>query len=102
MKIKKGDTVIIITGKDRGRQGTVQEVDVHRNKITVEAVNIVKKHMKAQGMRAAEIIEKEQPLFVSNVMLICPHCTSPTRTSRFSLGDGSKARKCKKCEEVIE
>ena len=102
MKIKKGDTVLVITGKDRGRQGTVQEVDVDANRVTVEAVNIVKRHMKAQGMRAAEIIEKEQPLYASNVMLLCPHCTSPTRTSHFSLGDGSKARKCKKCEEIIE
>ena len=102
MKIKKGDTVLVITGKDRGRQGTVQEVDVDANRVTVEAVNIVKRHMKAQGMRAAEIIEKEQPLYASNVMLLCPHCTSPTRTSQFSLGDGSKARKCKKCGEIIE
>ena len=104
MKIKKGDTVLVITGKDRGRQGAVQEVDVSANKVTVESINIVKRHMKAQGKRAAEIIEKEQPFYASNVMLICPHCTSPVRTTQISLGDGSKARKCKKqgCEEIIE
>ena len=60
MKIKKGDTVLVITGKDRGRQGAVQEVDVSANKVTVESINIVKRHMKAQGMRAAEIIEKDR------------------------------------------
>ena len=104
MRIKKGDTVLVIAGKDRGRQGAVQEVDVGANKVTVESINIVKRHMKAQGMRAAEIIEKEQPLCASNVMLVCPHCTSPVRTIRFPLGDGGKARKCKKkgCEEIIE
>ena len=102
MKIKKGDTVLVITGKDRGRQGEVQEVDVSANKVTVESINNVKRHMKAQGMRAAEIIEKEQPFYASNVMLICRHCTSPVRTIQISLGDGSKARKCKKCEEIIE
>ena len=102
MNIRKGDTVLVIKGKDRGKRGIIQDVHRDRNKITVETINIVKKHMKAQGMRSAEIIEKEQPLYVSNVMLICTHCTSPTRTSKLSLGDGSKARQCKKCKEVIE
>ena len=61
MKIKKGDTVLVITGKDRGRQGAVQEVDVSANKVTVESINIVKRHMKAQGLSLIHISEPTRP-----------------------------------------
>ena len=102
MKIKKDDTVLITKGRDRGQQGQVQKVLQHKERIIVEGVNLVKRHMRAQGMRAAEIIEKEMPLPASNVMLICTHCLAPTRVEGRVLGDGTKARVCKRCEEVIE
>lgn len=102
MKIKKNDNVLVIKGKDKGRQGPVQTVYPSSAKVLVEGINIVKRHRKAQGMAAAEIIEKELPVTVANVMLICPHCQKPVKVSNSTLGDGSKARICKVCEEVIE
>ena len=63
---------------------------------------MVKRHMRAQGMRAAEIIEKEMSVSVDNVMLICTHCQAATKVGVKTLGDGSRARVCKKCQEVIE
>ena len=102
MKIKKGDTVLVITGKDRGKQGTVQQTINSKRKVVVEGVGMVKRHMKAQGMRAAEIIEKEMSMPIENVRLICTHCQAATRVRVETLGDGSRARVCKKCQEVIE
>lgn len=102
MRIKKEDQVLITKGRDRGKQGVVQQVDIKKERVLVDGVNIVKRHMKAQGMRAAEIIEKEASVPVSNVALVCPHCLKPARVSKNTLGDGSKGRLCKKCQEVIE
>ena len=102
MKIKKNDNVLVIKGKDKGRQGEVQRVIPGTQKVLVEGINIVKRHRKAQGMSAAEIVEKELPVSVSNVMLVCTHCQKPSKTSARIMGDGSKARICKNCEEVIE
>ena len=102
MKIRKNDTVLITKGKDRGKQGVVQKALLDEDKVIVEGVNLVKRHTKAQGMSGSDIIEKEMPLSVSNVMLICPHCLATTKVAFKELGDGSKGRICKKCPEVIE
>ena len=102
MRIRKNDTVLVTKGKDRGKQGVVQRTFKDKDKVVVEGINIVKRHTKAQGMSGADIIEKEMPLSVSNVMLICPHCLAPTKIAFKELGDGSKGRVCKKCPEVIE
>ncbi|MFL2756704.1 MAG: 50S ribosomal protein L24 [Dehalococcoidia bacterium] len=102
MRIRKNDTVLVTKGKDRGKQGVVQRTFKDQDKVVVEGINIVKRHTKAQGMSGADIIEKEMPLSVSNVMLICPHCLAPTKIAFKELGDGSKGRVCKKCPEVIE
>jgi large subunit ribosomal protein L24 len=102
MKIKKNDNVIILKGRDRGKQGVVQQVLRDKQKVIVDGVNVVKRHMKAQGMRGAEIIEKEMPLPAANVMLVCTHCQVPTKVSTRVLGDSTRARVCKKCQEVIE
>ena len=102
MRLRKSDSVLVIKGRDRGKQGTVQQVIASKNKVLVEGVNVVKRHMKAQGMRGAEIIEKEMPVPAANVMLICTHCQGPTRIASRVLGDNTKARICKKCQEVIE
>jgi|TARA_B110000263_G_C15132486_1_gene429518 large subunit ribosomal protein L24 len=102
MKIRKNDTVLVIKGKDRGKQGVVQKAFLNEKKVLVEGLNMIKKHSKAQANRAAGIIEKEMPLPVANVMLICPHCLAPTKVGSKELGDGTKGRMCKKCPEVIE
>ena len=102
MKIKKNDNVIVLKGRDRGKQGVVQQVILDKEKVIVDGVNVVKRHMKAQGMRGAEIIEKEMPVPVGNVMLVCTHCQAPVKTATRILGDRTRARVCKKCQEVIE
>ena len=102
MRIKKSDLVLGTKGKDRGKQGTVQQTIASKRRVVVEGVGMVKRHMRAQGMRAAEIIEKEMSVSVDNVMLICTHCQAATKVGVKTLGDGSRARVCKKCQEVIE
>ena len=102
MRIKKSDLVLVTKGKDRGKQGTVQQIIASKRRVVVEGVGMVKRHMRAQGMRAAEIIEKEMSVSVDNVMLICTHCQAATKVGVKTLGDGSRARVCKKCQEVIE
>src|SRR5437870_8494130 len=80
MNIKKGDTVLIITGKDRGKQGMVSRAMPQANKVIVEGLNIVKKHTRPRGQtRQGGVIDKAMPIHVSNTMLICSECGKPTR-----------------------
>src|SRR5579883_1674466 len=108
MNIKKGDTVLIITGKDRGKEGTVSRALPQVSKVIVEGLNIVKKHVRPQGqMQQGGIIEKAMPIHVSNVMLKCTECGQPTRVGhiRRPMGADKKLRPvriCKKCHKVIE
>jgi len=108
MKIKKGDTVLIITGKDKGKRGTVSRAMPQDNKVIVEGLNIVKKHVRPQGQtRQGGVIEKAMPIQVSNTMLICTECGEPTRVGhdRRPMGTDQKLRPvrvCKKCQKVIE
>jgi large subunit ribosomal protein L24 len=106
MKVKKGDTVLIIAGKDRGKTGKVIEALPKVNKIVVEGVNIRKKHMRPR--RAGEkgqIIEIFAPLDVSNAKLICPKCSKATRVGYKVIQTQNKRRKvrvCKKCLKEID
>src|SRR6184192_1693668 len=108
MNIKKGDTVLIITGKDKGKEGVVSRALPQDNKVIVEGLNVVKKHVRPQGQtRQGGIIEKAMPLQVSNTMLICTECGKPTRVAhdRRPMGTDQKLRSvrvCKKCQKVIE
>lgn len=108
MNIKKGDTVIILTGKDRLKEGTVSRAMPQASKVIVEGLNIVKKHIRPQGQtRQGGVIEKAMPIHVSNVMLKCTECGQATRVARERrpLGDDKKLRPvrvCKKCHKVIE
>jgi large subunit ribosomal protein L24 len=108
LNIKKGDTVLIIAGKDRGKQGVVSRALPQVNKVIVEGLNIAKKHIRPQGQtRQGGIIEKAMPLQVSNTMLICTECGKPTRVAheRRPMGSDQKLRSvrvCKKCQKVIE
>ncbi|GAC1458628.1 MAG: 50S ribosomal protein L24 [Ktedonobacteraceae bacterium] len=107
LNVKKGDTVLIITGKDRGKEGTISRAMPQANKVIVEGLNVVKKHIRPQGQtRQGGVIEKAMPIHVSNVMLKCTECNQPTRVAhdRRPLGTDQKVRSvrvCKKCGKVI-
>ena len=103
MRFRANDTVLVIKGRDRGKQGQIQRVLPKQRKVLVDGINIVKRHTKASGLvRQAGIIQKELPIHAANVMLICTHCNQPSRIGSTTLGDGSKARVCNNCKEVIE
>lgn len=97
MKIRKGDNVQIISGKDRGKTGIVEKVFASENKVLISGINIVKKHVKKRSEREpGGIIEKAMPIDASNVMLLCPKCGLRTRIEYKGTGKG-KTRVCKKC-----
>ena len=103
MKIRKNDTVLVIAGKDRGKKGKVRFAYPKDGRLLVEGVNFVKKHARATGQaRQADIIEREAPIRVSNVMLLCSRCNRPTRVGLHYLEDGRKVRICRSCQEVID
>lgn len=102
MKIKKGDTVKILYGKDAGKQGRVIVLDHNRRKIVVDGINVFKKHVKSDGRnKRSEILTIVKPLDVSKVILICNNCGKPTRVGIRREGDKVE-RVCKKCKKVIE
>src|ERR671925_789021 len=101
VKIRKGDHVRVMTGKDRGKEGRVLTVSPRDNRVIVEGVNIVKRHLKLRAARGRSgqeggIISKEAPLDLSNVQIVCPSC-GPTRVGYESSADGVKSRVCRKC-----
>lgn len=102
MNIKKNDTVIVLSGKDKGKTGKVLVTMPAEGKVIVEGINMATRHQRAtkQGMQSG-IIRKETPLYVSKVMRVCPKCNKPTRAAYKILADGSKNRVCKKCGETI-
>ena len=101
--LKKDDQVEVIAGKDKGRVGKVLRVLVDKDKAIVERINMIKRHTKATEMnQQGQIVEKEAPIHVSNLQLICPECTKTGRISKKQLEDGSKVRCCKSCGESIE
>ncbi len=103
MKIRKNDTVLVISGKDKGKKAKVRFADPEEGKITVEGVNMIKRHSRAsKGARQGGVIEREAPLRISNVMLICNKCEKPARVGRQILDDGKKVRVCRACNEVID
>ena len=100
-KIKKGDTVKVITGKDKGKEGKV--IAVKDGKVIVEGVNTVTKHTKpSQANPQGGIVHQEAPIYACKVMHICNKCGKPTRLGHKVLADGNKARVCKNCLEVFE
>jgi len=102
-KIKRDDTVIVISGKDKGKKSKVLRVIPKDKKVIVDNVNVVKKHQRpTQKMREGGIIEQPSPIDISNVMLVCPNCDQKTRVGFKFLEDGSKVRYCKKCGEIVE
>ena len=103
MRIRKNDTVLVVTGKDKGKKGKVRFAYPDKQRVLVEGVNFIKKHTKAKGqVRQAGIIEREAPIQVSNVMLLCSRCNKPTRIGYRFLEDGRKVRICRACGEVMD
>jgi len=103
LRIKKGDTVLVLSGKDKNKKGRILVVMPKKEKVIVEGVNIIKKHQKpSRKYPQGGIIEKEHPIHISKVLLICPKCDKPTRIGARFLEDGRKLRICKKCGEVID
>ena len=104
MKIKKGDTVQVISGNDRGVRGAVHSVQPAEGRLVVSGVHVVKKHQRRTGDVRTQfgIIELEAPIRISNVALVCPHCDLPTRVGYRLLPDGTKARVCRKCGEAVD
>lgn len=102
-KIRRDDQVVVIAGKERGKTGKVTGVLPGKEAVLVESLNMVKRHQKpSQKYRHGGIVEKEAPIAISNVMLICEKCKGPVRVGRKRLGTGKLARYCKKCGEVLD
>ena len=97
--VKKNDTVVVLAGKDRGKQGKVLRVNPAKGTAIVERVNLGKKHTRANPQRNIQggILEREAPIRLSNLQVVCPSCNEPTRTGSHRTAEGSK-RYCKKCE----
>ena len=103
MKIRKDDTVVVVTGKDRGRKGKVRFAYPEDGRLLVEGVNFIKRHTRARGqVKQAGIIEREAPIHISNVRLLCSKCNHPTHIGSRFLEDGKKVRFCRSCGEVID
>jgi len=103
MHIKKGDNVLVISGDYRGKDGKVLKIFSKSGRVIIEGVNFVKKHYRARKSgQQSRMIEKEAPVHVSSVALLCPKCGKKTRVGKLKLQDGRTARACKKCNEMIE
>ena len=103
LSIRKGDKVKVIAGKDKGKESRVLKVQPHNSRLVVEHVNMVKKAQRpTQRNPKGGLLEIEGTIHVSNVMLLCPSCSQPTRVGRRRADDGSKIRVCKKCGNDID
>ena len=103
MKIRKDDTVVVIAGKDKGKKGKVRYAYPKDNRLLIEGVNFIKRHARATGQaRQAGIIEREEPIHTSDVMLVCSKCNRPVKVGSRYLTDGKKVRFCRSCNEVID
>lgn len=101
--VKKGDTVIVLNGKDANKKGKVLAVYPDASRVLVEGVNMSTKHRRARTQtQQSGIIHQESPIHSSKVMLVCPRCGKPTRVGKKVLENGEKNRVCKKCDEIID
>jgi large subunit ribosomal protein L24 len=103
LHVRTGDTVQVIAGKDRGKRGKVLRVLTKTGRVVVEGVNVAKKHVRpSPKVLQGGIVDQENPIAASNVMLVCRACHEPTRTGTAVLEDGRRVRRCKKCGEIID
>jgi large subunit ribosomal protein L24 len=102
-RIRKGDTVVVISGRERGKTGKVLSVDLGAGKVVVEKLNVIKRHTKPnQKAKQGGILEREAPLQISNVMYLCPVTQKPTRVGIRMLDDGRRVRFSKRSNETLE
>lgn len=100
--VKTGDTVVVLSGKERGKKGKVMAVSPKEGKVIVEKINMVSKHMKPRRMgETGGIVKAEGAMYASKVQIVCPRCGKPTRVGHKVLQDGTKERICKKCGESL-
>lgn len=102
ISLKKGDNVVITTGKDQGKRGKIIQIVSNRQKVLVEKVNIVKRHLRQDAQGGGGIMEKESPIHVSNVSYLCQKCDAPVKINKKILDNGKKVRACAKCGEIID
>ena len=102
--IRKNDSVIVISGRDRGKRGRVLRVLPEKRRVIVEGVNFIKRHTRPNPQKNIKggIVQREASLHASNVQLVCPECGAQTRIGHKILGDGRKVRVCRKCEGVVD
>jgi len=101
--IKKNDLVMVVNGKEKGKSGRVLKVIPEKEKVLLEKINMIKRHSRPHGQqRRGGILEKEAPLHISNVMLICEKCNKPVRIGRRLVEGSKKARFCRKCGEIFD
>jgi large subunit ribosomal protein L24 len=102
LKIKKGDRVRVLTGKDRGKEGEVSRAMPAEGKVIVDGINVAKKHQRpTRATMQGGIIDKDMPIPVANVAVVCPSCGKATRVGYRIEGDGTKIRICKKCDGIL-
>jgi large subunit ribosomal protein L24 len=104
INLKKDDTVKVIAGRDAGKTGRILKVIPEKNRVIVQGVAMIKRHTRPNPQRGIKggIAEREAPLAVSNVMILCAECNKPTRIGHKILGDGKKVRICRHCEGVLD
>jgi large subunit ribosomal protein L24 len=101
--IRKNDTVMVIAGKERGKTGKVMRILADERRATVERLNMVKRHTKARGPQSPYgIVEKEAPIHLSNLMIMCDKCNAPVRIGKQRLEDGRSVRVCRRCREQLD
>ena len=101
--VRKGDQVRVIAGNERGKEGEVLSVSTQHERVLVRGINLRKRHQRPTArQREGGIIERESPIHISNVQLLCPECDRPTRVGFKRLEDGGKVRVCRKCNEEFE
>jgi len=102
-KIRKGDTVLVVQGRERGKSGKVTRVLPEKGKLVVERLNMVKRHQKPRGPQGGGgIVEKEAPFDISDVMFLCGKCNKPVRLGKKTLDDGTRVRVCRGCGEQLD
>ena len=103
LAIRKNDTVLVIAGREKGKRGKVLFVLPARERVVVEHINMIKRHQRpTQKLRQGGIIEREAPLHVSNVMLVCSKCDKATRVGVRVLADDRRARVCRRCGDIVD
>ena len=103
MQIRKNDSVMVISGKERGKTGKVLRVNPKEDAVIIERINVVKRHTKPRGpQQAGGIIEKEASIPASNIMIMCDKCNAPVRIGQKLLTDGKKVRVCRRCGEALD